>query len=543
MNASLVLKNGMVMDGSAKPAVRADVMIDGDRIVDVGLFPDATADRVIDCDGLAVAPGFIDVHSHLDFLFPSPRHAEILKSWVHQGVTTIVSGNCGFSAAPVNHAFTTDLNIYWQFAVPKGGLDFQWTSMGEYLAFLEHKGLAYNVAVLTGHNSLRLNAMGPEARLPGSDDIRRMQHQLRNSLEAGSIGFSVGLNYWPGTYSNSDEVSQLAFVLKDFGRPLVCHPRGLSYTYDAAVAEVIQIAEIHGLPLHISHHMGGLVPDYMVRVRADELLQQAAERGLELGFDNMPWTTGSTALLSFFPPKLMDQGAKRFFQRLQDPTTRKQVVAALKTFVPQWPTWEHDYWTDKWFALDMRVCGFQLPKNQSFEFMPLQNIAEMLGKDPYETGIDLLIEEKGRLFCFMGLFDHPEDDDVVKYILADPKCAIMTDVVGADYHSHTPVAYGAFTKVLGTLARDKGFMSQEEAVRRMTSLPAQQMRLKDRGILQKGAFADITVFHPETVNNRATFEDPFLLSEGIEYVIINGDPVLFKGDYALDSRPGRVLRA
>jgi len=542
MDNTLVIKNGMVMDGSGGPAFRADVIVRDDRIVDVGLFPDANGLETIDAEGLVVSPGFIDVHSHLDFVFPSPRHPEILKSWVHQGVTTIVAGNCGFSPAPVNPDITDDLNIYWQFAVPDGGLEYHWDTMGEYLGYLENNGLAYNVAILTGHNTIRLNTMGSGARFAGDDDIRIMKEQLRESLEAGSIGLSVGLNYWPGTYSNSEEVMAVASVLKDFNRPLVCHPRGLSYTYDAAIAEMIEIAEAYSIPLHISHHMGGLVPDMNVRTRTDELLSQAEARGLKLGFDNMPWTTGSTALMSYFPPSLMDGGADLFFQRLQDPVIRKEVIDELKNHIPTWPTWENRYWTDKWFAPDMRVCGFQKDHNRRFEFMQMQEIADALGKDLYEAGIDLLIEENGRLFCFMGLFDHPEDDDVVNYLISDPKCSIMTDVVGVDYHTHTPVVYGAFTKVLGTLARDKGFMTQEEAVRRMTSLPAEQMQLKDRGLIRKGAFADITIFDPKSISNKATFEDPFHLSEGIAHVIINGEPVLNKGVYSIESLPGQIIR-
>ncbi len=542
MDTDLLIKNGMVMDGTGKPAVRSDVVIRGDRIIDVGGFPDARDCKVIDADGLVVSPGFIDVHTHLDFVFPSPRHAEILKSWAHQGVTTIVAGNCGFSPAPVNPDITDDLNTYWQFAVPDGGLEYHWSSMAEYLDYLENNGVAFNVTVLTGHNTLRLNTKGTGLGFAGEADIRAMKWQLHESLEAGSPGLTVGLNYWPGTYSNTDEVMQLAAVLKDYDRPLVCHPRGLSYTYDDAIAEMIEIAEYHGIPLHLSHHMGGLVPDMAVRSRTDELLSKAEERGLRLGWDNMPWTTGSTALMSYLPPSLMDGGAKQFFRKLQNPNIRKKVIDELKNHVPKWPTWENHYWTDKWFAPDMRVCGFKKEENRRFEFMEMQEIADELGKNFYEAGIDLLIEEKGRLFCFMGLFDHPEDDDVVNFLISDPKCSIMTDVVGADYNTHTPVTHGAFTKVLGTLARDKGFLTQEEAVRRMTSLPAEQMQLKDRGVIRKGAYADITIFDPKTVNNRSTFEKPFQLSEGIAHVIINGNPVLNNGVYSTDGQTGQVIR-
>jgi N-acyl-D-amino-acid deacylase len=228
--------------------------------------------------------------------------------------------------------------------------------------------------------------------------------------------------------------------------------------------------------------------------------------------------------------------------RLRTPSVRKKAADEIRTLIPAWPNWENEWWTDNFLSLSARISGFRQEKNLRFENMSLGKIARELRKDPYETFFDLLIEEKGKLFIVDGLFDDPSGDDFVEYLLSDSNGSIMTDVVGADYATTNPVSYGAFTKVLGYFARDRGVMTQEEAVRRMTSLPAKQMGLQGRGVLRKGASADVVVFDPETVNNRASFKHPHRFSQGIDYVLINGELVFEKGRYLDKSLAGRVIR-
>ena len=241
MDEDILIKNGTVMDGTGTPAVRADVIVRGDRIEDVGSFPDARAAKVIDAQGLAVAPGFIDVHTHLDFFLTSPRHPEVMERWVRQGVTTIIAGNCGFSPAPIYPETHYTVRTYWNFAFPSDGLTFEWSSMAEYFDHMNRNGLAYNVAVLTGHNVLRMNLMGMRERVPSADEMSTMKRMLEESLEAGSIGLSIGLLYCPGCFSRTDEITELASVLTEYGAPLVTHTRGMSEIYDEAVKEVIQV--------------------------------------------------------------------------------------------------------------------------------------------------------------------------------------------------------------------------------------------------------------------------------------------------------------
>ncbi len=541
MNNKILIKNGFVMDGTGKPAVRADVLIKDDRIQDVGLFPDVDDGEVIDARGLIVAPGFIDVHTHLDFLLPSTRHAKVMEKWVRQGVTSIVAGNCGWSPAPITSESQSLIDIYWNFAQPREGLNFNWRSMGEFLDTIAESGQALNVAILTGQCTLRAHAMGFKSRFARIDEIDEMKELLRASLEAGSFGLSLGLYYVPGTFASTDEISDLASILKEFDAPLVPHTRGLTSCYDKAIEEVVWIAERHGIPLQISHHAGLDEKNERVRARAVAIIEEAKQRGVRIGHDNMPWAAGPTTLLSMLPPRLFANGLEAFFLRIQDANIRKQAIEEMKTAVPGWPNWEHGWWTDKFFSDTLLVCGFRQEKNKRFEKQSIMEIAAALGKNPYDTVFDLIKEENGKIFV-IGFSEHPLAEAYMEFLFQDPDCSVMTDVVGADFESPNPVEYGAFTKVLGEFARDKGLMSQAEAVRRMTSLPAAQMMLKDRGLLLRGKYADICIFDADNVRNRATFSDPYHFSEGIVHVLVNGKKVLENGVYHENAFAGAVLR-
>ncbi|TFG15852.1 MAG: hypothetical protein EU535_00415 [Promethearchaeota archaeon] len=539
MSNDVLIKNGLINEGTGNPAFQADVLVCQDKIEDIGSLKDIDAAKIIDAKNLVVAPGFIDCHTHLDFFFPNPRHAKVLESWARQGVTTIVGGNCGYSPAPINHEKEELINTFWNFALPHDGMKYEWTSFGEYLDVLEKNKQAYNVAIITGYNTIRTNVMGWEARFAKPDEISEMKSMLRASLREGSFGLSLGLYYVPGVYSNTEELHQIAAVLAEFGAPLVPHTRGLTVHYDKAVQEVIDIAEKNQIPLHLSHHAGG--SSQRVRRKALKAVKAARERGLQIGHDNMPWAGGCTTILAHIPPWMLDGGIEKLLERLQDPDIRMQAIDEIKNFEPQWPNWEHKYWTDKFFDKQTHICGFKLEKNCKFEYKTIEEISKALNKDMYEAVLDLILEERGKLFT-VGFMDHPLAEKYYDELIADPNCAIETDVIGVDFNNPFPVSYGTFTKVLGEIARDRGVITQEDAVRKMTALPAKQMQIKDRGILKKGYFADITIFNPKTVNSRVSFTEHYKYSEGIEYVLINGKIVLDKGKYDPTAFAGKVLR-
>ena len=262
---------------------------------------------------------------------------------------------------------------------------------------------------------------------------------------------------------------------------------------------------------------------------------------MKINHDNIPWPNSSTTALAWLPPWLFDGGID--LDLLKDPEIRKQVIDEMLTFKLKWPPWENKYWVDRDFNASTVLAGFRKEKNKKFENMRLKDIAEILKLEPIDAFIELIIEEEGKLYVISGQFDNPMAEDFVAELLSDPNCSIGTDIVGAGLNTISPAAFGNFTKVLGQFARDMGVMSQEEAIRKMTSLPAKQMQLKDRGILKKGAFADITIFNPSTVKNKSSYTNPYQSSEGIEYVIINGELILEKGKFYGEKLAGRVLRS
>ena len=543
MSVDVLIKNGTIIDGKGNHRFKADLIINNGIIEDIGKFKNISASKIIDATNYIVAPGFIDVHNHLDFIFPSLRHPEILKGWVYQGVTTIISGNCGVSPAPIKNEDVESLVGFWGNLLPREGLDFKWTTMGEYLNYLETIGQTFNVGILTGHNTIRTNVMNLQARFAQPEEIEQMKILLRESIQAGSLGFSLGLAYIPGIYSNTEELIQLSSILAEFNPPppIVPHVRGMfTKFYDKAIEEVIKIAELNNIPLQISHHAGGGLS--ITRKRALKAINEARKRGVVIGHDNIPWPTRRTTILKIFPAWLFEGGLSNFFDRLQDPEIRMRAIDEILNYVSKWPPWEHRYWLEKDFNVEIFISGFKKKKNLKLNNLKLKQIAQLLNKEPIDALIDLVVEEKGALFFLSGRPDDPMAEAYIVSLLSDPNCSVGTDIVGIDYNSPCPGAYGGFTKILGKFVREKRVMTLEEAIRKMTSLPANQMGLKNRGIIEKGKFADIAIFDPDTVNNMASFDNPQKLSVGIIHVLINGEIILDKGKYNSKKLVGKVLR-
>ena len=543
MSKTILIKNGTIVDGTGQSRYKSDVFIEGNYIVGINDYDKKDAEVIIDAEGLIVAPGFIDVHDHLDFIFPSPRHPQILRGWIHQGVTTIISGVCGISPAPINSQMKEELDASWRNLLPRDGLEFEWETISEYYDFLEKQGQAYNVAILTGHNTLRTNVMGFKARFAEYYEIEEMKRMLRESIKAGSIGLSLGLAYIPSVFSNTEELIELGSVLSEFdpAPPMVTHVRGMfTKFYHEAVKEVITVAEINNIPLQISHHAGGGLS--RTRKLAIKEINQAIERGIKIGHDNLPFPARRTTIFKIFPPWLFDGGFDNFYVKLEDPEIRKQVVDEILNYVPKWPPWDHQYWLEKDFNLQILLNGFRKDEHLKFNNKSLGDIAEILAKEPIDALIDLVLGEKGSLFFLSGRGDDPIAEEYMIKILSDPNSSIGLDIVGIDLNSPCPGAYGGFTKILGNYVRERNVFSLEEAIRKMTFLPATQMQLSHRGLIKEGYFADITIFDEKNVKANATFENPNLLSEGIEHVLINGNIILDKGKHDLTILAGNILK-
>lgn len=548
MDNEILITNGTIMDGSGSFPFKADILIRGEKIQDIGNIQKEENFTVIDAHGLIVSPGFIDVHTHLDFFLPSPRHAEVLKSWAFMGVTTLFAGLCGFSPAPINHEHERDLNVYWNFALPRDGLNYDWTTFREFLGYLERGGQAFNVAMLVGHNTLRTNVLGFQARFANDEEIADMKTQLQQALNEGAFGFSIGLGYVPGIFAHTDEITELCSVLRDFNRPLVAHTRGLSNMYHKAVEEVIFIAETLQIPLQISHNTS---VSLSAGHKAQKIIRKAIQRGIQIGFDNLPYAAGSSTAFCALPPLLLDGGIDKCYERLQDPAIRKRVIHDIKKVRVKWPNWDHDFWTDKYLensflarllGVKILMHGFRNEKNTKFENMPIKKIAKELKKEPIEAFLDFLLEEPQGIFFTGVVANNWLGERIMAKAIKQSNCSVMTDHVGADFRTANPVQYGAFAKVLGKFVRDEKRMTLQEAIHKMTGLPASQMQLQNRGLLVKRYYADITVFNPKTIGTAATFKDPHHLARGIEYVLINGHLVLEKGQYHANAYAGQVLR-
>lgn len=574
MAQKILIRGGSLADGSGRPPFRADLLVEGGRIAGLGPIAEVEGARVLDVSGLTVAPGFIDAHTHLDFILASGAQERVFEKWIRQGVTTVVAGTCGFSPAPATDFSERYVKTLWHNALPRDGLDFSWRSFGEYAAHMKSQGLLLNAAVLCGHNMLRANAMGLSARASEAEEARRMARELESALSQGAAGLSAGLYYVPGAFCRTEELDRLAAVLAGSGKPLVTHTRGLTRFYDRAVDEVIGVAERAGVPLQLSHHAGGLSLPLKIkriygpstraflwaarrfsarplrfltftanraRARAEKSVARARERGVLIGCDNMPWFCGPTGILAMLPPWLFDGGMDRGLARLSEPRTRARVLYELKNLVPSWPPWENGYWTDNFLSLSGRVAGFSLEKNRALSGRSVEEIGRLAKKDPFEALLDLAAEERGGLFVIDGLFDNPAGDDISAHLLSDPECSVMSDVIGADHDWPNPVPWSAHAKFLGSFRRERGLCSLAEAVRRMSSLPARQMGLSGRGELKKGHAADICVFDEGAVAHRASFARPNRFAVGLRHVLVNGEPVLEDGRYLPGKRPGLLL--
>ncbi len=473
--ADYILRGGEVIDGSGRARFRADVMIKGDRIAEIGTVAKAAGAREIDVAGRVVAPGFIDVHTHDDrALFATPEMA----AKASQGVTTVVTGNCGISLAPlaIDHAPPPPLDLIGDAA------DYRYGRFADYLMALDRTPAAINAACLVGHSTLRVGAMTALDRPAEAAEIGRMSELLQEALDAGAVGMSSGLAYAPAEHAPPSEIEALAALLRPAGALYTTHMRNEGDRVLDSLEESFAVGRAAGVPVVISHHKT-IGRQNFGRTAQTLPVIAAAIAGQEIGLDAYPYIASSTVL------------------------TAAQAERATKVLV----TWSKS-----------------APEQAGRE---LSTIAADWGVSP-KAAVDRL-QPAGAIYWMM-------DEADVQRVLGFPHTMIGSDGLPHDFHPH-PRLWGTFPRVLGHYCRELGLFGLEEAVRRMTGLPAAQFGLSGRGQLAAGAYADITVFDPATVIDRATFEEPKTPAVGIEYVFVNGRPVWAEGKPTGD-RPGRALR-
>lgn len=541
-----VISGGRVIDGSGSPAFQADVAITAGHIAAIGDLALAETSERIDANGLTVTPGFIDIHSHCDFLVPASQHGEILAPFLGQGITTIVTGNCGYSPAPVNKATADELESYTAF-LRGPELPRAWDSFGAYLDFLDQGGVAMNVVPLVAHGALRIEQVGFQGRTLSPGEQEAMKGSLERSMQQGAFGLSSGLLYAPGIFAPPEEIEALAAGLKPFGGIYTSHIRGSSETLLSATKEVIRVGELNGVACQHSHIEAFGKPHWSKIDTVIGLHESARERGVDTGFDVIPYVAANTTLLAIFPPWALSGGVASLLERLRDDEQRQRIRRSIDEDIPGWPCWIPGAWPHNLVEAtgweNISLMWVESDANKRLEGKTIPEIAEERGTDPFEAAADIVLDENGHAMAlYVGVSGDLIDDSGLRRLLGHPLASIETDAILTGRGIPHPAAYGAFPRVLGHFSRDLGLFSLEQAVRKMTSLPAERFGLRTRGRIAEGFGADIVIFDADTVADRTTYGEPIAKPAGIEYVLVNGAVVVDHGGVDTDRRAGSVLR-
>jgi N-acyl-D-amino-acid deacylase len=525
----IVVVNGHVIDGSGAAGADADVAISGDTIARIGHIDDADrarARKVIDAKGLTVAPGFIDIHTHSDYPILADGTAQ---SAVHQGVTTDILGESE-SAGPIQGPVKKSAPY---------GITVDWRTLGEYFSRLESRGISVNVGSFVGATQVRRCVIGDESREPTPGEMAQMKHLVEEAMQEGAFGLSTALLVPPNTYHTTAQLIELASVVKPFGGIFLIHIRTEGEGIDTAVKEALEVGENAQVPVEVLHlkiadrRLWGKMKDIC------DLIENARSRGMKAAANQYPYVAGQNNLVALVPPWAMEGGRESMLRRLKNAADRRRIEKDLYAGIPGW--YNHYLAMSGWEGC--LVASVKTEANKPYEGKSVADIARMTGKKPADVVFDLLADEEGSVPAVYFLMS--EDD--VRYAMKVPWVSVGSD--GSAVRPDGPLGsgkphprwYGTFPRVLGKYVREDHVLTLEEAVRKMSSLNAEKLGITDRGLIKEGKKADVTVFDAARVIDRATFQNPHQYPVGIEYVLVNGVPVLEKGEHT-GSLPGKILR-
>ncbi len=525
----LLIRGALVYDGSGGAPFSADVAIAGDRIVSVGKLgarAAARAARVVDAGGLALAPGFVDIHEHTaTFLLVNPR----AESSVRQGITTVISGQCGDSPFPLSARMAAEM------AGPlkeEDGIDLTWRDIGGFFARIEQAGTAVNYASYVGQGTIREAVMGPSNRAPSNDDLEAMRRLLRESMAGGALGLSSGLEYTPGCWATTEEIVEVLKAAAPRGGLYSTHIRDEENGVVDAVAEAIRIAREAGVKLQIAHLKVGYPENWPKFDQVIGLIDEAAASGLDLRCDRYPYTAWSTGLIQFFPLWSREGTNNDVVARLSDRSLQPRLRAEVEETGRRLGSWDR--------ALIASVPG---EANRRYEGMDVLAASTSTKKDPYTFLRDLMVQERTRGSAITFAMDEGQ----LKRTLAHPLVGVGSDGGALAPYGRLargkphPRHFGTFPRLLGKYVREEKVATLQEMVRKITSMPADRLGLDGRGRVREGAFADLVLFDPARVADRATWTEPMLYPVGIEMVVVNGSVVVDRGEHT-GRLPGRVLR-
>ena len=539
MDCDLVLRNGLILDGSGADGVRGSVLVKDGCIVGVGDEHGAGARQVVDCTGKAIAPGFIDMHSHSDWVLPQPDHGTVLAPLLEQGITTLVTGNCGCSPAPYVPGNRALLPLVGRM-LHDHDLTYAWEGIGGFLATLERQGLALNVAQLVGHGTIRAAVKGLDPGPATAAETAAMADLVRAALDEGAIGLSTGLGYAPGVFADETELLAVTRPLAERRGVYTSHARSyiaLGRLDDAeqvpsnllALDETAAIGRAHGIPVQHSHLIFVGDATWPTTDRALEHLDRLVEGGADLACDAFPYVGGNTTLIVFMPPWTLP----RLQHAVADPEQRQRAANTIGWVLPHLGM----RWDDTQILwVPRRECAH-------YEGMTIGAIARERKQDPTETYLDLVGELGSQARIMNWNYSGRDDEETsLRKVLQHPRTCFETDTILTGNGVDNPASYGTFPRLLGRYVRELGLFSLPEAVRRMTSWSAARMGLRDRGRLAPGLAADVVVFDPKTVGDTTDRQTPNRCPTGIETVLLNGEVVVSHGKFDRRARAGRILR-
>ncbi|MBC2849902.1 amidohydrolase family protein [Cetobacterium sp. 8H] len=523
----ILIKNGTIINGNRENRYIADILLTGDRIEKIGKI-DKQADIIIDATGKIVSPGFIDTHSHSDLrVLIDP----FIEPKIRQGITTEILGQDGISMAPLPKEYVSS----WRKNL--AGLDgdsddlsWDWENTHNYLNLISKTGCGPNQLYLVPHGNIRMEAMGLEARPATKEELEKMKKITRRELEAGAAGVSTGLIYIPCAYSLTEELVEICKVAAEFDRPLVIHQRSEADTMLDSMEEVITIAKESGVKIHFSHFKICGKKNWNMIGDIEKLLDKSKEEGIIISYDQYPYVAGSTMLGVIIPPWAHAGGTDKLVERLGNKKDRIKMKEDIEKGIPGW-----DNFIDFAGFEGIYVTSVKTKANEDCIGKNLLEIADLRKKDKYDAVFDLLKEEENAV----GMYDYYGKDEHVVTFMTREESNICTDgLLGGKPH---PRVYGAFPRVIGKFVREMKAMSLEEAIYKMTRKPAETFKIKERGLLKEGYFADIVIFDENTTIDKGTFVDPIQYPEGISHVIVNGK-VLINNYIKNEKLPGKVIR-
>jgi len=527
----ILIKNGHILDGAGNPWFAGDIAVRGDRIVAIGKLGDVPAQRIIDATGLVVAPGFIDMlgQSETSLLIDNRSLSKL-----SQGITSEITGEGG-SIAPQNERTLAPAKPF----MDHYHLKIDWTTLDGYFRRLEKEGTPLNIGTYVGAAQVREAVLGDDDRPPTSTELDQMKELVAQAMKHGAMGLSTALIYPPGHYAKTEELIALASVAAQFGGLYATHMRSEGRSETEAMDEAFRIGREAGLPVEIFHLKVSGKPRWGGMTQVVAKIQAARDSGLDVAADMYPYLAGATALASCLPPWVADGGADKLLERLRDPAIRKRISEEMA--VDQ-PTWENLY-NDSGGATGVMISGVFNPNLKQFNGKTVAEMAEAKGKPPLEAMFDFILADGGQTGALYFIASEKDLQEGLK----QPWTSIGLDanemsLDGPLFEAHThPRAFGSMPRFLGHYVRDLQLVRLEEAIRKVTSLPAEREHLAARGLLKPGFFADITVFDPGTIKDNATYAMPAQLSSGVEFVIVNGQ-LEYEHGKLTGAKAGRVLR-